>query len=54
MERDDDVRASCFAALDALGATKGFHGSSIVLPSRAAWRPDRTQLAERFERFSAG
>jgi putative restriction endonuclease len=33
---------------------KGFHGSSIVLPSRAAWRPDRTQLAERFERFSAG
>jgi putative restriction endonuclease len=29
------------------------HSNSIVLPSRAAWRPDRERLAERFERFSS-
>jgi putative restriction endonuclease len=32
---------------------KGFHREQIVLPSRAAWRPDKQQLAERFERFVA-
>jgi len=32
---------------------KAFHGSSIVLPSRTAWRPDREQLAARFERFAS-
>ena len=32
---------------------KTFHGAPIVLPSRTAWRPDRDQLAARFERFSA-
>jgi putative restriction endonuclease len=32
---------------------KTAHGSSIVLPSRVAWRPDRAQLAARFERFCA-
>ena len=31
---------------------KTFHGKTIVLPSRTAWRPDREQLAARFERFS--
>jgi len=30
---------------------KQFHAQSIVLPARAAWRPDRERLAERFERF---
>jgi putative restriction endonuclease len=33
---------------------KGFHGQTIVTPKRAAWRPDRERLAERFERFAAG
>jgi putative restriction endonuclease len=32
---------------------KTFHRISIVVPSRQAWRPDREQLAVRFERFSA-
>ena len=32
---------------------KQFHAHSIVLPSRAALRPDRERLAERFERFIA-
>ena len=31
---------------------KTFHGQTIVLPSRTAARPDRDQLAIRFERFS--
>ena len=33
---------------------KTFHHEPIVLPSRQAWRPDREQLAVRFERFAAG
>jgi putative restriction endonuclease len=32
---------------------KTFHGGAIVLPSTVAARPDRNQLAIRFERFSA-
>lgn len=32
---------------------KRFHREPIALPKRAAWRPDRERLAERFERFSA-
>jgi len=32
---------------------KGFHDTTIELPSRRAWRPDRERLAERFERFTA-
>jgi len=32
---------------------KGFHAQPIVLPKRAAWKPDRERLAERFERFVA-
>jgi putative restriction endonuclease len=32
---------------------KGFHGTAIVLPSRATWKPDRERLAARFERFAA-
>lgn len=32
---------------------KGFHRQPIVLPQRAAWRPDRDRLAARFERFAA-
>jgi hypothetical protein len=32
---------------------KTFHGQPIALPSRVAARPDRQQLAVRFERFSA-
>jgi putative restriction endonuclease len=32
---------------------KQFHRQTIVVPSRAAWRPDRARLAERFERFTA-
>ena len=31
---------------------KTFHRAQIVLPARRAWRPDREQLAARFERFS--
>jgi len=30
---------------------KGFHGSTIQLPERKTWRPDRDRLAGRFERF---
>ena len=30
---------------------KAFHTSTIELPSRRAWRPDRDRLAERFDRF---
>ena len=33
---------------------KTFHREPIVLPSRQAWRPDREQLAVRFERFASG
>lgn len=36
------------AMLDLL---KGFQGSSIELPRRAAWQPDRELLANRFDRF---
>lgn len=32
---------------------KGAHGSRIVAPGRATWRPDRDRLARRFERFQA-
>jgi putative restriction endonuclease len=32
---------------------KTFHESPIVLPSKTTWRPDREQLATRFERFRA-
>lgn len=32
---------------------KQFHREPIVAPSRAAWRPDRERLAERFERFTS-
>jgi len=32
---------------------KGFHDQPIVTPTRTAWKPDRTRLAERFERFAA-
>jgi hypothetical protein len=37
-----------------LDLLKTFHRQSIVLPSRVAWRPDKEQLAARFERFVAG
>jgi putative restriction endonuclease len=30
---------------------KGSHTQPIVVPSRAAWKPDRERLAERFDRF---
>lgn len=36
-----------------LDLLKGFHKQAIVLPTRAAWRPDRDRLARRFERFAA-
>jgi putative restriction endonuclease len=36
-----------------LDLLKTFHREQIVLPSRVAWRPDREQLASRFERFAA-
>jgi len=32
---------------------KGFHETTIVLPSRRTWRPDRERLGERFDRFRA-
>ena len=32
---------------------KRFHDSTIEIPSRRAWRPDRERLAERFEHFAA-
>ena len=31
---------------------KTAHAKPIVLPERRAWRPDREQLAVRFERFA--
>ncbi|MGH3052247.1 MAG: HNH endonuclease [Gaiellaceae bacterium] len=34
-----------------LDVLNGFHGQSIYLPTRHAWRPDRERLAQRFERF---
>jgi putative restriction endonuclease len=36
-----------------LDLLKTFHGQAIVLPTRVVSRPDREQLAARFERFSA-
>jgi putative restriction endonuclease len=33
---------------------KTFHQQPIVVPARAAWQPNREQLAARFERFAAG
>jgi putative restriction endonuclease len=33
---------------------KGFHGRTIEVPERRAWRPDRERLALRFERFVDG
>lgn len=36
-----------------LEVLKGFHGSTIGVPQRPAWRPDRERLAERFDRFLA-
>ncbi len=36
-----------------LDLLKTFHHAAIVLPTKTAWRPDREQLAERFERFAA-
>ena len=32
---------------------KGFHQTTIEIPSRRVWRPDPGRLAERFERFAA-
>ncbi len=32
---------------------KTFHREPIVLPTRQSWRPDREQLAVRFERFAS-
>ena len=32
---------------------KQFHTQPIVLPRKAAWKPDRDRLAERFEQFTA-
>jgi putative restriction endonuclease len=34
-----------------LDLLKGFHGKSIVVPTRRNWQPDRERLSERFERF---
>jgi len=36
-----------------LDVLKTFHRQPIVVPERRSWRPDRTRLAERFERFAA-
>lgn len=33
---------------------KSFHGRPLEVPTRASHRPDRTRLAVRFERFTAG
>jgi hypothetical protein len=30
---------------------KGFNETSIQVPTRRTWKPDRERLAERFERF---
>ncbi len=37
-----------------LDLLKTFHQKEIILPSRNAWRPDRSQLAARFESFEKG
>lgn len=37
-----------------LDVLKVFHGQSIYLPGRQAWKPDRDRLAQRFERFRDG
>jgi putative restriction endonuclease len=34
-----------------LDVLKGFHDTTIQLPHRRVWRPDRERLAERYERF---
>lgn len=53
---DYDVRVSDHLLEDddgpMLDVLKGFHGQSIYLPTRHAWRPDRERLAQRFERFN--
>ncbi len=35
-----------------LDVLKGFQGTTIQLPRRSAWKPDRERLAVRFERFA--
>jgi putative restriction endonuclease len=35
-----------------LEVLKGFQGTTIELPRRSAWRPDRDRLAIRFDRFA--
>jgi putative restriction endonuclease len=37
-----------------LDLLKTFHREPIAVPTRYVWRPDREQLAARFERFAAG
>jgi hypothetical protein len=32
---------------------KGFHGSTIHLPTKRTWRPDPERLSARYERFLA-
>lgn len=34
-----------------LDVLKGFHGTTIEVPQKRAWRPDRERLAARFSRF---
>jgi putative restriction endonuclease len=36
-----------------LEVMKAFQGTSIAVPGRSAWRPDRDRLAVRFERFQS-
>jgi putative restriction endonuclease len=36
-----------------LDVLKGFHRTTIAVPTRRVWRPDRERLATRFERFLA-
>jgi putative restriction endonuclease len=35
-----------------LDVLKGFHGTTIEVPKRKGWQPDRDRLAVRFEQFS--
>jgi hypothetical protein len=37
-----------------LEVLKGFHGRTLAIPRRQAWRPDRERLAARFELLAVG
>jgi putative restriction endonuclease len=53
VERKYAVRETRVRLHQAVFRGRVLHAQPIGVPTRAAWRPDRDRLAERFERFTA-